>query len=254
MGEGEHITSQLLAAVSGVRRGRAAADRLSWSLTQTLGVDGAAVTVDTGADDVVGKCLGRSGPLSDELIELQFMLGEGPSLVAVKSFAAVLAADLYGRAAADWPNFAGAASALGVGAIFVFPVAVGGLPMGTLSLYRYRPGALGVADLAGAYFAAELAVLPILDVAGLDMNLASEDGSSAEWAELTALTRSEVYQAAGVLIAQLGVSATEALVRLRGHAFAHGKTTSQTAYDILEHRAHLENDGTGRPAQSEEQQ
>lgn len=254
MVEGEQMSAQLLAAIGGVRRGRAAADRLCSSLTHALDVDGAAVTVDTAPDGVVGKCLGVSGPLSDELVELQFMLGEGPSLVAVKSFAAVLAADLHGRTAAEWPNFAGAASALGVGALFVFPVAVGGLPMGTLSLYRQRPGPLGVAALAGAYFAAELAVLPILDVAGMDMKLATEDGSSAEWAELTALTRSEVYQAAGVLIAQLGVTATEALVRLRAHAFAHGKTTSQTAYDILEHRVHLGNDGTGRPAAPEEEQ
>lgn len=253
MVEGEQISAQLLAAIGGVRRGRAAADRLCWSLTHALGVDGAAVTVDTAADGAVGKSLGGSGPLSDELVELQFMLGEGPSLVAVKSFTAVLAADLHGRAAAEWPNFAGAASALGVGALFVFPVAVGGLPVGTLSLHRHRPGPLGVAALAGAYFAAELAVLPILDVAGMDMELATEDGSSAEWAELTALTRSEVYQAAGVLIAQLGVTATEALVRLRAHAFAHGKTTSQTAYDILEHRAQL-GDGTDRPAEPEDQQ
>lgn len=246
---GDQIAEHLLAAIGGAVRGRAAADRLCSSLMQSLHVDGTAVTVDAEVG-VVGKSMGGSGRLSDELIELQFMLGEGPSVTAVKSFAAVLAADLHSADAAAWPNFAAAASALGVGAVFAFPVALGGLPMGALFLYRNRPGALSVAELTGAYFAAELAALPILDVAGL--HLAVDDDSSAGWGELTALTRSEIYQAAGVLIAQLGVSPTEALVRLRGHAFRHGKTTSETAFDILEHRVHLGDDGTARPADPED--
>ncbi|MDQ2740630.1 MAG: ANTAR domain-containing protein, partial [Actinomycetota bacterium] len=88
--------------------------------------------------------------------------------------------------------------------------------------------------------------------AGLDLDMAVEDDSSAAWEELTALTRSEVYQAAGVLIAQLGVSPTEALVRLRGYAFTHGRTTSEAAYDILEHRVRLADDGSGRRTAVEE--
>ena len=252
MSGGDQVSDQLLAAMDGVRRGRAAADRLCGSLTQSLHVDGTAVTVDA-ADGVVGRLMGGSGPLSDELIELQFMLGEGPSITAVKKSQAVLAADLHGAEAADWPTFASAASAFGVGAAFAFPVTVAGLPMGALFLYRHEPGPLSVAALAGAYFAAELAALPILDVAGLDLDSAVNDDTSVGWAELTALTRSEVFQAAGALIAQLGVSPTEALVRLRGHAFAHGQTTSQTAYDILERRLRLGNDATGDLAEPEGQ-
>ncbi|MGI8591735.1 MAG: ANTAR domain-containing protein [Nakamurella sp.] len=251
MVDADQIPEHLIAAIGGVRRGRPVADQLCASLVQSLNVDGAALTISA-ADGVVGSSMGASGPLSRELIDLEFMLGEGPSLQAVNSSAPVMAADLHGVAAASWFNFAGAASNLGVGAIFALPVAVAGLPMGALLLYRDRPGPLSGAALTGAYFAAELAALPILDVAGLDLDVAVEDDSSAAWEELTALTRSEVYQAAGVLIAQLGVSPTEALVRLRGYAFAHGRTTSEAAYDILEHRVRLADDGTGRRTAVEE--
>lgn len=241
MGGAEQIREDLLAAV-GVVRGRAVADRLCLSLIRSLDVDGAALTISA-ADGAISRSMGASGPLSLELIDLQFTLGEGPSLSAIASSGVVMAADLRGLEAASWPVFAGAASALGVGAVFALPVIVAGLPIGALFMYQLRSGQLSEAALTGAFFAAELAAIPILDVIGMGVDVDAEGGHSGPaWDELTALTRSEVYQAAGVLIAQLGVSPTEALVRLRGHAFAHGKAISTAAYDILEHRVRLDDD------------
>jgi AmiR/NasT family two-component response regulator len=65
---------------------------------------------------------------------------------------------------------------------------------------------------------------------------------------LAALTRVEVYQAAGMLIAQLGVTAAEALVRLRGYAFAHDMTASEVAWEIIERRLRLADDAAHGPA------
>jgi AmiR/NasT family two-component response regulator len=59
--------------------------------------------------------------------------------------------------------------------------------------------------------------------------------------------RVEVYQAAGMLIAQLGVSASEALVRLRGYAFSHDMTASEVAFQILDRKLRLTTDGTTSP-------
>jgi AmiR/NasT family two-component response regulator len=54
------------------------------------------------------------------------------------------------------------------------------------------------------------------------------------------LSRTEVSQATGVLMAQLDLTATAALARLRAHAYATGMTATDVARDILERRLRLE--------------
>jgi len=51
-----------------------------------------------------------------------------------------------------------------------------------------------------------------------------------------------VYQATGILIAQLDVDAPEALARLRAHAVATGATASEVAREILDQGLELERD------------
>ncbi len=238
----DRVRNGLAAAVTGVQRGRAAADQLCGSFVELLDVDGAALVIMV-TTDVVSSSLGTSGPLPHELIELQFMLGEGPCLQSVDTSTPVMAADLQSTEASRWPTFAGAASRLGVAAVFALPVTVAGFAIGALLLHRNRPGPLIGAHLTGAFFAADLAALPILDVMG-GVPAATEDDTSSFWSELTALTRTEVHQATGVLIGQLNVTPAEALVRLRAYAFAHARTISEAAYDVLDHRVRLGDDRT----------
>ena len=75
-----------------------------------------------------------------------------------------------------------------------------------------------------------------------DLQAAAGDPTSDVWAELTSLSRAEVSQATGMLVAQLGIDPTEALVRLRGHAYATGRRATEVARDILDRRLKLEND------------
>jgi len=241
--EGDQVRAGLTATLAGAGRGRVAADRLCAGCVDLLVVDGAGLSiVSAGA---AFRSLGASGAGAREFDELQFTLGEGPGLDAVESAAPVLAADLDGPGGKRWPAFAGAATRLGVRAVFALPVTVAGFPVGVLCLCRRRPGPLAGAALRGGFLAAELAVLPVLDVLGIDMNAAVQDDTSTAWDELGSLMRSEVYQAAGVLTAQLGVPPAEALVRLRAHAFASGMTASEVAYQILDHSLHLGDDAAG---------
>ena len=62
------------------------------------------------------------------------------------------------------------------------------------------------------------------------------------WTELHRLTRVEVSQATGMLIAQLDVDAAEALVRLRAHAYATNRSATEVARDILDNGLRLEAD------------
>lgn len=240
---------ELTAALSGPGRGREAADRLCGACVTLLDVDGAALSMIY--DGAISRSLGSSSGVSRDLDELQFTLGEGPCLDAVRSAAPVLIPDLNDPAMDRWPGFARAATQRGVQAVFALPVAVASLPIGALDLYRTRAGDLTDSVLAGGLIAAELAALPLLDLMGLDLHAAVSDEDSDAWDQLSSLTRLEVYQAAGILIAQLGVSASEALVRLRAYAFTHNQTASEVALDIVEHRLRLPDDSTGDPGSAE---
>ena len=46
------------------------------------------------------------------------------------------------------------------------------------------------------------------------------------------LDRLEVYQATGMLMAQLGIEAAAALARLRAHAYTVGQSASEVARDV----------------------
>ncbi len=126
--------------------------------------------------------------------------------------------------------------------VFAMPVVVAGEHVGALDLFRAQPGRLGGEQFAGAIAAAELAGIPLLDLLDADLLAAVNDPYSNAWAELNALSRAEVSQATGMLVAQLGVEPAEALVRLRAHAYATGRIATDVARDILDRRLRLEAD------------
>lgn len=101
---------------------------------------------------------------------------------------------------------------------------------------------MNAADLAGALVAAEFAELPLLDLLAEDLQAAASDPESYAWSELNTITRAEVSQATGMLVGQLDVDPAEALVRLRAHAYATGRSATEVARDILDHGLRLEAD------------
>lgn len=240
MGDSDRMREGLTVALQGAGRGREVADRLCAACVDLLGVDGAALSVMY--DGTLSRSFGASSPASRDLDELQFVLGEGPCLDSVSALSPVLVGDLGARTGTRWPAFTEGALRHGVRAVFALPVAVASIQVGALDLYRNEPGDLTTAGLDGALIAAELAALPLLDLMGIDLDAAVNDDASTAWEELAALTRVEVYQASGMLVAQLGVSAAEALVRLRGYAFVHNLTASEVAWQIIDRDLRLAND------------
>ena len=110
--------------------------------------------------------------------------------------------------------------------------------VGALDLFWAHSGVLGAEQLASALVAAELAQMPLLDLLAEDLQAAVADPDSDSWAELNTLSRAEVSQATGMLVAQVEVEPAEALVRLRAHAFATGRSATAVAVacDILNRR------------------
>jgi hypothetical protein len=240
MDASDRVRAGLNEALRGTGRGAGAADRLCGACVDLLEIDGAALSIIS--EGAISRSFGASSELSRELDELQFTFGEGPCLDAVRGGAPVMVSDLAQSRSEPWPAFSTAALDRGVRAVFALPVSVASMRVGALDLYRSTPGVMDASQVAGGLVAAELAALPLLDIIGSDLHAAVNDETSSAWNELTTLTRVEVYQAAGILIAQLGVGPTEAMVRLRAYAFAHDMTASAVAFDIIEHRLRLDND------------
>lgn len=231
------IQQSLVSAV-GDRRGVSAADRLCEACVELLGVDSAAISlVFDGANT---GTLGASDPQARVYDELQFTFGEGPCLESVSNRAPVLVLDLAEPDDGRWPAYGPAMLAHDIRGVFAMPVLIAGQYLGALDLFRRRPGLLAREDLTGALVAAELAQIPLLDLLGGDLRAAVADPGSAAWAELTTITRAEVSQATGMLVAQLEIAPAEALVRLRAHAYAEGRSATEIARDILERQLRLE--------------
>lgn len=229
---------QLLVDAIGSQRGVEAANRLCTAIAEALDLD--AVALSLIFDGVTVGTFGASTGSARMYNEVQFTLGEGPGLDAVKGRTVVAAPDL--GADARWPAYAQAMLSHRVHAVYSVPVVVAAQYVGTLDLFRRAAGPMGREDLVGALIAAELAALPVLDLLGENLAAASDDPDCDVWTELGALTRIEVNRATGMLVAQLNIGPAEALARLRAHAYATDRSATDVASDILERRLRLDTD------------
>jgi hypothetical protein len=186
---------------------------------------------------------GPTDEVSEQLEELQLTLGEGPSADAYSSAGPVLTPDLSaGDAAGRWPGFAPAACQAGAAAMFTFPLQLGAIRAGALSLYRKQPGPLDARQLGDALVFADIGTVLLLD--GQDQaagDTGAPAGPGGQPAEL-ALHRAEIDQAAGMLTEQLGAGIEEAFARLRAYAYAHDQRITEVARDIVARRLRLHPD------------
>jgi hypothetical protein len=233
------ILEHLLSALDG-KRGSDAADRLCEACVMLLDIDAAAISLLF--DGAPGATLGSSSAHARVCDELQFTLGEGPCLESVATLTPVLVADLADPDERRWPVYGSAMLELEVRGVYAMPVVVSGQALGALDLFRALPGPLNGAELSGAVVAAGLAGVPLLDLLDIDLEAAGTDPDSTAWLELNAVSRAEISQATGMLIAQLGLEPAEALLRLRSHAYMTNRSTTDVARDILARRLRLEGD------------
>ncbi len=117
---------------------------------------------------------------------------------------------------------------LKVGAIFSFPMLLGAVTVGVVDLYRTLPGVLSQRDYVLAIaLCGRVAKHAVFDaVRGASRNGVDEFGGAPAM-------RREVHQATGVVLVQLGVSATEAFFILRAYAYSNGFTVLSTAQEVL---------------------
>lgn len=223
----------------GELRGAAAADRLCLACVELLPVDAAAISLVF--DGTNTGTLGASSDQARIYDELQFTMGEGPCLDTVSARAPVLIVDLAAEVdTGRWPAYGPAMLSHDIGGVYAMPVLIAGEYLGALDLFRTHTGELTGQHLSGALVAAELAEMPLLDLLTEQLHATATDPDADAWAELATITRAEISQATGMLVAQLDIDPAEALVRLRAHAYAANRSATDVARDILEHRLRLE--------------
>jgi hypothetical protein len=206
-------------------------------------VPGVAVTgawLSAALDGQAGHLMQVTDEVGRRLAELQLTFGEGPLLDASVTGGPVLASDLAdAESASRWPAFAPAASAAGAAAVFAFPLVIGAIRAGVLGLYRTRPGPLSDFQLGDALVFADTATMLLLDAQdGATGGAARGAGPGGQPAGLAA-RRAEVDQATGMLTEQLGVSVTDAFVRLRAYAYVNDIQLADVARDIVARRLRL---------------
>lgn len=201
--------------------------RLCDAFLESLPVSGAAISVFSGLATETIVC--ASDAVSARIDELQFDLGEGPRWEALQTRRPVLLPDLRLGPHAAWPVFAQSLVELDVSALFVFPLALGALDIGVVELYSSEAGPLSPANHFTALQLADAAAWRLLRQL---LTLAPGDGMDAP-PDGSPLSRREIHQATGMVLAQAGTTARDALLLMRAHAFSHGRTVREVARDVV---------------------
>lgn len=194
-------------------------------LTTALGLLGVAVSLWAGRG--TAGVLAASDERCQQIDELQFSAGEGPCYDAVVLSRPVLIPDL-GADGDRWPGYASAAVEAGVSGVFAFPLQVGALSLGVMVVYAARPGSLSDEEIATVLAQGRRATEILLDGGpGL--------GDQIDH-------RAEIYQAQGMIMSALGITAAEALARMRAHAFSRNQALLALALEVIADNQLLEDE------------
>lgn len=211
------------------------AERLGQVCAAVTGVTGAGLMLMSG--DAPRGSVATTDAVSTLIEDLQFELGEGPCVDAFHQDRPVLEPDLANPATPRWVAFAPPAVAAGARAVFGFPLQVGAVRLGALNLYCTAPGDLTADQHADALVMAEVAAQALLI-----MQANAPPGALAAELEAGSNFQHVVHQASGMVAAQLEVNVAQALIRLRGHAFGHGRPLTEVAQDVVARRLRLIDD------------
>jgi hypothetical protein len=193
---------------------------------RVLGLQGAAVS--TLGDPFGGETVCASDDRAARLDEIQIDLGEGPCWDALRLHAPVLEPDLVHSTNSAWPLAMDALRETGLGAVFAFPLTIAGIDVGAIDLYAHAPTVLSDEQVRDTTMLSMILARQVFHRAVLAAEAQSEDAGRGSW------SRREVHQATGMILAQMRITPEDALLVLRGHAFATGRTVLEVAGDVVD--------------------
>jgi hypothetical protein len=195
-----------------------------------IGVDGAAVS--TLGDPLGSETICASDDATARLDEIQLDLGEGPCWEALSTGLPVVESDLQHSVNPAWPLARELLRATGIGALYAFPLVVAGIKIGAVDLYSDTSMRLTDQQLTDASLLSGILARQVLRRGLVAANAGQEDADLVEGV----FSRREVHQATGMVLAQMRLTADDALLVLQGHAFAEGRPLRDVAADVIARR------------------
>lgn len=107
-------------------------------------------------DRIRPRSLCTTNEMSDLVEKLQYSIDEGPCPDAYRQDLPVIEPDLVRAGTSRWPSFVPAAIEAGARAVFGFPLRMGAVRLGVLSLSRDKPGPLTDDGFADALVMADI--------------------------------------------------------------------------------------------------
>ena len=206
-------------------------DNLCSPLRAAVSMPGAVVS--TLGSPMGSETVCASTKLGARIDEIQIDLGEGPSWEALRTRLPVTASDLQVDGGALWPGTWAALRELDVGALFAFPLFVSTLGIGSIALYSLTARELSDADIERMSRLAAIVSGTLLRRALNRLDRPNDDGEDEPY------SRREVHQATGMVAARNRIGVDDALLILRGHAYAAGRSVRDVAADVIARRLDL---------------
>jgi GAF domain-containing protein len=148
----------------------------------------------------------------------------------MKSRRPVLIDDLQTVRHSPWPTLLKAARDSGIRSVYAFHLTMGSIDIGAVSLFSQAPAPLTPGQLRDAEILAQIAASQVLRRALKSRTLKTNSEDNEGY------SRRVVHQATGMVLAQLNLSAADALLIIHGHAFSHARTVREVAADVVTRR------------------
>jgi hypothetical protein len=217
--------------------GRKVGPAFAREIAALLDVDGVSLAMVVAGQPVF--MVGTS-ELAVALCDRQVVLGEGPSMDAVRTGVPQLVESLGGSdAVRRMPALSQEPVLTDVGALFAFPLRIGGASLGVLTAHRRSPGPLGADRYSDALSVTALVTIAMLHEVGTDPD-PTEPGPGHTPLDPAGVLDDVVQIAAGMVAEQLSIPIVDALVRIRAHAYATGAGLVEVARRIVQRETRLQ--------------
>lgn len=197
-------------------------------------MDAAAILLQS--SPVLPGIAATAGALGDHLARIEAELGEGPGHEAMDSRVPVFAEQLLSGSCEKWPMFAQEAQRSGLASAFAFPLHLGSICVGALTLGRAVPGKLDPVELIDLSNLALFATSALLL-----MQSGLQEGEMFDLLEARDPSQLRIHQATGMVAQQMSVSLSDALALMRGYALTNDVTMSDLAENIISRKIRMDN-------------
>ena len=190
----------------------------------------AGAVISTLGDPLGSQTVGATDAVAARIDEIQLDLGEGPCWDALRTRRPVLTADVHADVETNWPAAQSALRELDLVALYAFPLYVGAVDVGSVDLYSHAGGTLTESQIAGTTRLAAIVARQVLRRALLTVTDVADGMPDGPY------SRREMHQASGMIAAQMSIDVDDAVVVLRGHAYASGRSVLEVAADVVARR------------------